>query len=50
MEIVDRLAEAEAACEDARRARAASYSIERHVQLLTALVAEMAGLSRPAAG
>jgi hypothetical protein len=49
-EIVNRLSEAEAACEAARRGRSATYSIDRHVQLLTALVAELAGLNRSAAG
>lgn len=50
VEIVSRLTEAEAACEDARCARVATYSVERHVQLLTALVAELTGLNRTAAG
>ncbi len=50
VEIVNRLSEAEAACEHSRRAREATYSIERHVQLLTALVAEITGMNRMAAG
>ena len=50
VDIVGRLTEAEAACEEARRTKSFSYSIDRHVQLLTALVAEAAGLNRMARG
>lgn len=38
--IVEGLREAEAACEDDRKAGAATYSLSRHVGLLAALVAE----------
>ena len=49
-EIVSRLTAEEEACEEARRRRAATYSVERHVQLLTALVAEASGARRTLAG
>jgi hypothetical protein len=41
-QIVPRLAEAEALCETARRARAPGYRPARHVQILSALLAETA--------
>ncbi len=45
-EIVGKLREAEAECEDARRMGAAGYSVTRHVFLLAALVAEAAAARR----
>jgi hypothetical protein len=38
--LIERLTAAEAACDEARRAGAPSYSPTRHVKLLTALLAE----------
>jgi hypothetical protein len=38
--LIERLTAAEAACDDARRSGAPSYSPTRHVKLLTALLAE----------
>lgn len=42
------LTEAEAACEAERRGGAATYSISRHVALLSALIAESASGAGPA--
>jgi len=47
--ILPRLVEAEAQCEAARRARSASYRPARHVQILSALLAEAAAAQRTAA-
>ncbi len=41
-EVLGRLRAMEAECEEARRSGATGYSISRHVELLTALVAEAA--------
>ena len=46
--VVPALAAAEEACEEQRKAGAASYSITRHVGLLTALVAELGAARAPA--
>lgn len=40
-QIIQGLKNAEAACEEDRRARAVTYSLSRHVGLLAALVAEL---------
>lgn len=45
-QILPRLAEAEARCEDERRRRAPEYRPARHVQILSALLAE-AGAAAP---
>jgi hypothetical protein len=50
-QIVPKLREAEAECEESRRARSAAYRPARHVQILAALLAECApGFQAKASG
>ena len=49
-EIVQRLVEAEARCEDDRRHRSPGYRPARHVQILAALLAERRAVQAKASG
>ena len=49
-DIIPRLKEAEAKCEQDRRARSAAYRPGRHVQILSALLAETANPQAKASG
>lgn len=49
-QIIPRLIQAEAECEDHRRTRSAAYRPARHVQILAALLAEAVGVQAKASG